>query len=169
MPGQLGRIPLLLTSVLVGCALEIGAVLADAPNEDSRNLYDFGMNLGMAFQIKDDILDVFGDAALFGKQVGGDILANKKTYLLLKALEAANETQTTELKQWLSNSETADSKVKVKAVTAIFEDLQVKKEADILMNDYYNKALISLNKINVPDDKKDYLKGFAAGLMDRES
>jgi geranylgeranyl diphosphate synthase type II len=157
------------TSVLVGCALEIGAVLAEAPNEDSRNLYDFGMNLGMAFQIKDDILDVFGDAALFGKQVGGDILANKKTYLLLKALEAANETQTTELKQWLSNSETADSKVKVKAVTAIFEDLQVKKEADILMNDYYNKALISLNKINVPDDKKDYLKGFAAGLMDRES
>ena len=156
------------TSVLVGCALEIGAVLANAPKEDSRNLYDFGMNLGMAFQIKDDILDVFGDSALFGKQVGGDILANKKTYLLLKALEAANELQASELKQWMATTETNDPTKKVQAVTAIFEDLHVKDEADVLMTDYYNKALIALNKINVPADKKDYLKGFAASLMDRE-
>jgi geranylgeranyl diphosphate synthase type II len=156
------------TSVLVGCALEIGAVLADASKEDSRNLYDFGMNLGMAFQIKDDILDVFGDSALFGKQVGGDILANKKTYLLLKALEAANETQSTELKQWLSTTDTAVATKKVQAVTAIFEDLQVKEEADILINEYYNKALVSLNKINVDSDKKEYFKGFAAQLMDRK-
>ena len=79
------------TSVLVGCSLEIGAVLANASKEDAKKLYDFGMNLGMAFQIKDDLLDVFGDAEVFGKQVGGDILANKKTYLLLKALEDGDE------------------------------------------------------------------------------
>ncbi|MCB9196972.1 MAG: polyprenyl synthetase family protein [Flavobacteriales bacterium] len=155
------------TSVLVGCALELGAVLANAPKQDSRNLYEFGMNLGMAFQIKDDILDVFGDSALFGKQVGGDILANKKTYLLLKALEDANELQHSELKRWMSNGVNHNSNEKVQAVTAIFEDLNVKEAADKLMNEYYLKAIQSLEKINVSNEKKDYFRGFAAMLMER--
>jgi geranylgeranyl diphosphate synthase, type II len=155
------------TSVLVGCALELGAVLANAPKADSRNLYDFGMNLGMAFQIKDDILDVFGDAALFGKQVGGDILSNKKTYLLLKALEDANEHQANELNHWINNG-LANPSEKVKAVTAIFEDLNIKEKADALMDEYYQKSIDALNKIVINDHKKSYLKGFAEALMDRK-
>jgi geranylgeranyl diphosphate synthase, type II len=155
------------TSVLVGCALELGAVLANAPKVDSRHLYDFGVNLGMAFQIKDDILDVFGDASLFGKQVGGDILANKKTYLLLKAIEDANEEQATQLMHWMSNG-VANPTEKVSAVTAIFEDLQIKEKADALMNDYYQKAISSLNQININEEKKGYLKGFSEALMDRK-
>lgn len=154
------------TSVLVGCALELGAVLADAPKEDSRNLYEFGLNLGMAFQIMDDLLDVFGDAQVFGKQVGGDIITNKKTYLLLKALEEANESQEVELRKWMSNSVQNPEK-KVQAVTAIFEDLQVKEAANQLMEQYYKKALDALGRINVAPEKKAYFKGFAEQLMKR--
>jgi geranylgeranyl diphosphate synthase type II len=154
------------TSVLVGCALELGAVLADAPKEDARRLYDFGLNLGMAFQIMDDLLDVFGDAEVFGKQVGGDIITNKKTYLLLKALEEANEKQESELRWWLNNG-SENTTEKVQAVTAIFEDLQVKEAANQLMEQYYKKAITALNEINVSDEKKAYFKGFADQLMKR--
>lgn len=154
------------TSVLVGCALELGAVLADAPKEDSRNLYEFGLNLGMAFQIMDDLLDVFGDSKVFGKQVGGDIITNKKTYLLLKALEEANESQELELRKWMSNN-AHNATEKVQAVTAIFEDLRVKDAAKQLMDQYYEKAIAALNRINVADDKKAYFKGFADQLMKR--
>lgn len=154
------------TSVLVGCALELGAVLANAPKEDSRNLYEFGLNLGMAFQIMDDLLDVFGDSKVFGKQVGGDIITNKKTYLLLKALEEANESQELELRKWMSNN-AHNATEKVQAVTAIFEDLRVKDAAKQLMDQYYEKAIAALNRINVSDDKKAYFKGFADQLMKR--
>ncbi len=155
------------TSVLVGCSLELGAVLANASKEDSRNLYDFGMNLGMAFQIKDDLLDVYGDAALFGKQVGGDILANKKTYLLLKALEDSSEQQNKNLKVWLSNNDEESAALKVEKVTEIFNELNIKEKADKLMDDYYNKAIQSLEKINLDTLKKEYLQGFADSLMAR--
>lgn len=154
------------TSVLVGCALELGAVLANAPKEDARNLYDFGLNLGMAFQIKDDLLDVFGDAQLFGKQVGGDIISNKKTYLFLKALEEADESQEGELRKWMSNN-SHNAAEKVEAVTAIFEDLHVKEAANQLMDQYYNKAISALNRINVGENKIAYFKGFADQLMKR--
>ncbi len=154
------------TSVLVGCALELGAVLANAPKEDSRRLYEFGLNLGMAFQIMDDLLDVFGDAEVFGKQVGGDIITNKKTYLLLKALEEANESQEVELRKWMTNS-TDNTAEKVQAVTAIFEDLHVKEAANQLMEQYYERAITALNEINVADEKKAYFKGFADQLMKR--
>lgn len=155
------------TSVLVGCSLELGAVLADASKEDSRNLYDFGVDLGMAFQIKDDLLDVYGDAEVFGKQVGGDILSNKKTYLLLKAFELADKSQLDELNKWLSTNDEDQSPEKVKAVTAIFNELKVKEVADQLMDSYYNKAMDSLNKIELDPSKKAYLKGFADTLMSR--
>ncbi len=129
------------TSVLVACALKLGAVLAGAPKEDAEKLYDFGLNLGIAFQIKDDILDVFGDAALVGKKVGGDILANKKTYLLLRALEDADESQNTLLKSWLSKQSSVE---KVAAVTEIFETLSVKEKADEVMDGYYQKSIEAL-------------------------
>lgn len=152
------------TSVLVACALKLGAVLASAPKEDAENLYDFGLNLGIAFQIKDDILDVFGDAALVGKKVGGDILANKKTYLLLKALEDADESQNITLKSWLSKAGGVD---KVEAVTEIFEALSVKEKAEEVMDGYYQKSIEALDAIQIDTAKKKYLYDFARGLMSR--
>ena len=155
------------TSVLVGCSLELGAVLANASKQDSRNLYNFGMNLGMAFQIKDDLLDVYGDSAVFGKQVGGDILANKKTFLLLQALNDANPQQKVNLDKWLNNNDANVSQEKVAEVTSIFDELNIKDKADALMEDYYIKAMDSLNRINIASEKKEYLKGFADTLMER--
>ena len=152
------------TSVLVACALKLGAVLASAPKEDAEKLYDFGLNLGIAFQIKDDILDVFGDASLVGKKVGGDILANKKTYLLLKALEDADESQNITLKSWLSKEGGAD---KVDAVTEIYEALSVKEKADEVMDGYYQKSIQALDAIQIDATKKKYLYDFARGLMSR--
>ncbi len=156
------------TSVLVGCALKLGAILAGASKQDSEAIYNFGVNLGIAFQIKDDILDVFGDAALFGKQVGGDILANKKTYLLLKAIEDANESQNAELNHWLQNGAEAGTE-KVKAVTAIYEDLAIDVKADEVIQEYYQKSLEALDSISFDDSKKKYLAGFAENLMNRKS
>lgn len=155
------------TSVLVGCSLELGAVLADASKEDSRNLYDFGMNLGMAFQIKDDLLDVYGDAELFGKQVGGDILANKKTFLLLKAFEKADAAQLERLNTWLADNSDVNSRNKVAGVTALFNELSIKEEADKLMESYYVKAIDALNSIKIAPSKIEYLKDFADTLMAR--
>lgn len=152
------------TSVLVACALKLGAVLASAPKKDAEKLYDFGLNLGIAFQIKDDILDVFGDASLVGKKVGGDILANKKTYLLLKALEDADESQNITLKSWLSKEGGAD---KVDAVTEIYEALSVKEKADEVMDGYYQKSIQALDAIQIDAAKKKYLYDFARGLMSR--
>lgn len=154
------------TSVLVGCALKLGAILSDASKEDADLIYDFGLNLGIAFQIQDDILDVFGDAALFGKQVGGDILANKKTYLLLKALENANEIQGEELNSWLTKSD-YQAEQKVEAVTTIFTDLKVKEQAESVMWSYYDKSIESLNSIGLSEEKEGYLLDFAKGLMIR--
>ena len=152
------------TSVLVACALKLGAILAKAPKDDAQKLYDFGLNLGIAFQIKDDILDVFGDADLVGKKVGGDILANKKTYLLLKALEDANEQQNSSLHHWLSNDGGTE---KVAAITEIFEALSVKEKADEVMNDYYVKSIAALDSIDIEQEKKKYLYDFAESLMNR--
>lgn len=154
------------TSVLVGCALKLGAILADATEEQANLIYDFGLNLGVAFQIQDDILDVYGDAALFGKQVGGDILANKKTYLLLKALESANEIQGTELNNWLEKND-HNPENKVAAVTEIFSDLKVKEQAEKVMWSYYDIAIASLEKLNLSKEKNNYLMEFAQGLMER--
>ncbi len=154
------------TSVLVGCALKLGAILADASKEDQENLYEFGVNLGIAFQIQDDILDVYGDAALFGKQVGGDILANKKTYLLIKALENASTEQSKSLNLWLNKSD-YNSIEKVDAVTSIFTELKVKEQADKVMWEYYDKSINFLNKINLPKENIDYLLDFAKTLIER--
>lgn len=152
------------TSVLVGCALKLGAILADATEEQSNLIYDFGLNLGIAFQIQDDILDVFGDETLFGKQIGGDILANKKTYLLLKAFENANELQKKELNLWLENNN-KKPREKIKAVTQIFNELKVKEQAELVMWSYYDKAIDSLNKLELAVEKHDFLLNFAKDLM----
>jgi geranylgeranyl diphosphate synthase type II len=156
------------TAVVLGGALKIGALIGGANEKDAGLLHVFGEQLGVAFQLQDDILDIYGDPEKFGKQVGGDIMSNKKTYLLLKALELANPSQKTELKRWLSASP-ADPKEKVSAITELYNQLQVKHYAEEAMQAYADKAFAALDAINQPEDHKRYLRDFADGLMVREN
>jgi len=156
------------TAVVLGGALKIGALIGGANEKDAGLLHVFGEQLGVAFQLQDDILDIYGDPEKFGKQVGGDIISNKKTYLLLKALELANPSQKTELKRWLSASP-SDPKEKVSAVTELYNQLQVKHYAEEAMQAYADKAFAALDAINQPEDHKRYLRDFADGLMVREN
>ena len=156
------------TAVVLGGALKIGALIGGASDKDAVLLHTFGEQLGVAFQLQDDILDVYGDPEKFGKQVGGDIISNKKTYLLLKALELANPTQKAELKQWLSASP-SDSKEKVAVVTEIYNQLQIRRYAEEAMHAYADKAFAALDAIRQPEDHKQYLRDFADGLMVREN
>ena len=156
------------TAVVLGGALKIGALIGGANETDANLLYTFGEQLGVAFQLQDDILDVFGNPEKFGKQVGGDIISNKKTYLLLKALELAHPSQKSELHKWLSTSD-ADQKDKVKAVTELYDQLEVRRYAEQAMQTYADKAFAALDAINLPDAHKQYLRDFADGLMVREN
>jgi geranylgeranyl diphosphate synthase type II len=156
------------TAVLLAASLKIGAVLAHAKPDDANHIYEFGKNLGLAFQLMDDILDLYGDPKKFGKQIGGDVLANKKTYLLLKAKELANGELKKEL-DFCLNSSVLDKESKVKRVTKIFDSLKIKQKAEAEMNLFYNTALAHLDSINVPQDKKQVFEDFAKTLMNRES
>jgi geranylgeranyl diphosphate synthase type II len=157
------------TAVLLGGALKIGAVIGKAREEDAQRLYDFGKHIGIAFQLQDDILDVYADAAKFGKQKGGDIIANKKTYLLLKAIEMAesNRYMKEELHQWIAAPQ-FDAKEKVEAVINIYNFLNVKELARTEMQKHYELALTFLKDIPVSEDKKQSLINFAESLMVRE-
>jgi geranylgeranyl diphosphate synthase type II len=157
------------TAVLLGGALKLGAIAAGAREEDAQRLYEFGKHIGIAFQLQDDILDVYADAAKFGKQKGGDIIANKKTYLLLKALEMAgnNRYMKEELEQWI-NAPTFDPKEKVEAVTNIYNFLNVKDLARNEMKKHYEKAKTFLEHLPVNDQKKQGLIAFSDRLMIRE-
>lgn len=157
------------TAVLLGGALKIGAAIGGAREEDAQRLYDFGKHIGIAFQLQDDILDVYADAAKFGKQKGGDIIANKKTYLLLKALEMAesNRYMKEELRQWIAAPQ-FDAKEKVEAVINIYNFLNVKELARTEMQKHYELALTFLKDIPVDDAKKKSLVNFAESLMVRE-
>ena len=121
----------------------------------------------IAFQIQDDYLDAFGDPEKFGKQVGGDIISNKKTFLLIKALELADDEQFNELNKWLELKQ-FDSQEKVAAVTTLYNNLQVRQHAEATMNSYADKAFKALDGINLPEENKQYLRDFADGLMVRE-
>mgnify|MGYP003111267910 FL=1 len=154
------------TSVLLGAALEMGAVIAKADSNDVAKIYEFGMNVGLAFQLQDDILDLYADPEKFGKQVGGDILSNKKTYLLIKAQELANDDQRKQLNDILNN-QTGESKVNNSR--ALFDELGVKQSAQKRMDAYYLKAKENMNQINVPDEYKSELLGVAEALMNREN
>ncbi len=154
------------TSVLLGAALELGAIVSEAPSADRKYLYDFGVKLGIAFQIKDDLLDVYGDPEKFGKQVGGDILANKKTLLMLHVIENAQGDDTTELNTWLAQNGNPEGKVK--AVTQLFTKLGAKEHASTVMNDYYNQAMHALGNTSMAEDKKQGFTGFADWLMHRD-
>ncbi|WP_316836803.1 polyprenyl synthetase family protein [Pedobacter nutrimenti] len=154
------------TAVLVGGAMKIGAIVGGANEADANLIYDFGENLGIAFQLQDDILDVYGDPQKFGKQVGGDIIANKKTYLLLKLQEIANTEDAVLLDQQAGNN---DALLKIERVTALYNQYDVKELATEQMRNYLDKAFAALSAINVPQQQKEEISGLANELMNRES
>ena len=135
------------TAVLLGFALQLGGVLAGAAQKDVQKLYDFGVNIGVGFQLKDDLLDVFADQAKFGKQVGGDIISNKKTFLLIKALELATGKEAEDLKHWLTVPE-FDKEEKVKAVRAIYEKLGIKTLTEAKMSSYFEAGFEQFDSIS---------------------
>jgi len=155
------------TAVLLAACLQIGAVIGGANKNDAQLLYDFGINIGLAFQLKDDLLDVYGDVETFGKQIGGDILCNKKTYLLINALNNASAENKKKLNNWLAVSEFEPTE-KIKAVTSIYNDTGVKSLCEKKMDEYFTAALTCLERVNVPKDKKKNLYNLSNQLMNRE-
>ena len=155
------------TSVLLACAVKMGAILAGADEEDASNLYNFGEKLGLAFQLQDDLLDVYGDPKVFGKAIGGDITSNKKTYMLINAMLRADEKQAAELKKWIA-AEHFDKAEKIKAVTEIYNSIGIRELCEKKINDYFEQARLSLQKVNLPDEKKTQLQHFTDLMMKRE-
>lgn len=155
------------TSVLLAAALKIGACLADAPAEDARKLYDFGVKMGLAFQLQDDWLDVYGDPKVFGKNIGGDILCNKKTYMLITALEQADEDQRKELEHWLTATDYEPAE-KIAAVTALYNNIGVGQRCEERIEAYYSEGLAILDSVALPEERKSLLKEFACSWMNRK-
>lgn len=155
------------TAVLLAGSMQIGALIGGAEKEQADLLYEFGENLGLAFQLQDDILDVYGNPEKFGKQVGGDILADKKTFLLIKARELAKGETALELDKWLNNSNVIPEN-KVNAITTIYNSIGVRKLAEAEMENYVLKALNALDKIAVDNSRKELLRKFAEHLLIRE-
>lgn len=155
------------TGVLLAASLKIGALLGGASAEDAGHLYDFGMNLGVAFQLKDDLLDVYGDVAVFGKNIGGDILCNKKTYMLIKAFEHADDIQLQELNAWI-DAKSFEPAEKIAAVTGLYDQIGIKEICERKMAEYSERAMVNLSAVKVPDEKKAELENLMKNLMHRE-
>lgn len=155
------------TSLLLGYALKIGAKLAGASEEDAQKMYEFGEKMGLAFQIQDDILDVYGDTKVFQKKLGADIVDNKKTYLLINALNLANPQQKSELESWI-NKETFDSDEKVAAVTALYDEIGIPEIAQKKVEELFTLALDSLEAVSVAEERKTELRNFANRLLGRK-
>ena len=156
------------TAVLLGASLKIGAVISETPADNAHHIYEFGKNLGVAFQLMDDILDLYGDPDKVGKRIGGDVIVNKKTYLLLKAQELVTGKAAKDL-EFCLNSAVLEDNTKVERVTAIFNGLNIKKLAIQEMNLFYNTAISHLDSIEANADKKLVFEQFAKSLMNRES
>jgi geranylgeranyl diphosphate synthase type II len=156
------------TAVLPAASLKIGAIIAGAKPQDAENIYRFGENIGLAFQLKDDLLDVFGDEATFGKHCGGDITSNKKTFLYLKAFDLAIGNDQLVLQHYFGGTD-FDEETKYREVKRIYENLKIKDFAEKEMDKYYRQSLINLDAIAVEEGKKAELKQFAQRLMKRES
>ena len=156
------------TSVLLAASLKIGAVLGGASKGNADYLYDFGVNLGLAFQLKDDLLDVYGDSARFGKNIGGDILCNKKTYLVIKAFEHADKEQASQLDDWF-NRKTFDPQQKIEAVTRLYNQIGVRELCEAKIVEYSRRASESLRLLDVPAENKRELEKLMEELMYRES
>lgn len=156
------------TSVLLACALKIGAILANAPVTDAEALYKFGEQLGLAFQLQDDLLDVYGDTKVFGKEIGGDIMCNKKTFMLINAFNRANDAQLKELQKWCSG-EKFDRKEKVAAVTHLYDEIGIRQICEAKIEYYFEESKKWLDKVSVPEERKAHLRAYINQMMKRES
>ena len=154
------------TSVLLACALKIGAILAGAPQEDADRLYQLGEQVGLAFQLQDDLLDVYGDPKVFGKAIGGDITSNKKTYMLINAVNRANAGQRQELERWISAKE-FDRQEKVAAVTRLYDEIGIRQLCEEKINFYFSQARQTLAEVNVPEERKQALSQYMDELLHR--
>ncbi|MGL2962398.1 polyprenyl synthetase family protein [Flavobacterium sp. RSB2_4_14] len=154
------------TAVLVGAAMKMGAIVAETSEEHANLIYDFGLNLGLAFQLQDDYLDAFGNPETFGKQVGGDIIENKKTYLYLKALEFASADKKEQLLH-LFSIQPNDNRDKIASVKEIFNQTGASKATQTAIAEFTSKAFAKLEKMQIGDDKKEILKAFGENLMNR--
>jgi len=154
------------TSVLLAGCLKIGAIVAEAPETDTKLLYEFGKNIGLAFQLQDDYLDVYGNTDVFGKKIGGDIVANKKTFLLIKALELSKNNHTKELQTWINKID-FNREEKVAEVTKIYNDLGIQSITKAKIDEYHKKALEFLDKVEVESDRKQEIYLFTEKLMAR--
>ncbi len=156
------------TSVLIGTALQLGAISAKASRQDTLHIYDFGVQLGIAFQLQDDVLDLFGDPEKVGKQVGGDVLENKKTILLVSALKHANAADRAAVEDLLQTDRTLGDE-KIQKAKVLYEKLGVRHATQELISTYTNNAYKSLEAVNLPIERKAGLFDFAKRLMQRES
>ncbi len=155
------------TAVLLAGSLKIGAILAGASKEDADKLYEFGIQIGLAFQLQDDYLDVYGNSTNFGKNIGGDILCNKKTYMLIKTQSIADKVQAEKLNKWLSAT-SFDPQEKIAAVTNIYNKLDIASYCNAMIEDYYKKGLECLQQVSAGEEKKQILKEFAKKMMHRK-
>lgn len=156
------------TSVLLACATKMGAILADADEVDAQNLYKFGEQMGLAFQLQDDFLDVYGDPAVFGKAIGGDILSNKKTYMLINAMNRADSRQREELKHWVTAT-VFDRQEKIGAVTHLYNVIGIDRLAQERIAYYFDESLRYLDQVSVSEERKQQLRQYAADMMHRQS
>ena len=155
------------TSVLLACAVKMGAILAEAPTEDCENLYRFGEKFGLAFQLQDDYLDVYGDTRVFGKAIGGDILCNKKTYMLINAFQMANPVQRNELLKWTTMKE-FDAQEKINAVTDIYNQTHVNRQVIQKIQYYFEESMKCLNAVCLPEECKRELVAYANVMLYRK-
>ena len=154
------------TSVLLACALKIGAILGGASASDAENLYKFGEQIGLAFQLQDDFLDVYGDPKVFGKAIGGDILCNKKTFMLINAFNKADEAQRKELEKWV-NAVNPDPQQKIAAVTTLYNNIGVNRLAEERIRYYFDESRKYLAAVQVPEECKQELKAYTDKMMRR--
>ena len=156
------------TSVLLACALKIGGIMAGAPAADLENLYKTGEQIGLAFQLQDDLLDVYGDPKVFGKNIGGDIMSNKKTYMLINALNRANDAQRAELTRWIE-AKTFDRAEKVAAVTELYNQIGIRELCEERINYYFEQGCKYLDRVQVPEERKSELRQYIAEMVNRQS
>jgi geranylgeranyl diphosphate synthase type II len=156
------------TAVLLAAALKMGAIQGGASQRDAGLLYDFGIHIGLAFQLKDDFLDVYGDPAVFGKHIGGDILCNKKTYMMIKALELSDDRQRAELNKWM-RATTFNPEDKISAVVHVYNEVGIKTRCENKIREYYDNAMRSLDEVSVEKEKKNELINLVHGLMYRKN
>ncbi|MCQ2068763.1 MAG: polyprenyl synthetase family protein [Bacteroidaceae bacterium] len=154
------------TSVLLAACVQMGAILGGASESDSKLLYEFGEKIGLAFQLQDDLLDVYGDPAVFGKKIGGDILCNKKTYLYINTYRLADQSQRAELDRWAEyHGDNPDSKIA--GVRAIYDAVGVKALSEKLIGSLFDEAMVKLDSVNLPADRKSLLREYAGSLLNR--